>query len=448
MGKNTPRDGLRSLMKLIKGRRTVRSFIDKPIEEEALRRALDAAHWAPSACNRQLWEFVIIDDKSVIQKLEAITRQNNPNAVYIGLFYDMTKELAGSRFGDIQSAALAAQNLMLAAHAQGYGTKMMAGLNDPEAIGKLLGAPDGIEIIALIAFGHPYELPVAPERRPLGQIVHRNFFNIRKPRYPNYLDARLWSEDEVIALQGGVVRHGGRIGFFKSQFEKEILDKTFEFIKLRENWKTLFLFPYSAAYISALLKRFRRTEFEVLCQSGDNRNYVLAGLNETLPVHIGGFKRTGLEGGFYDAILALDSCVHIPRLDETLAEANRLLKPGGVLYLSMPSRMSPVLLKLWRKRSNVILTRTPYWKTGPIHPMRTVEVERLLNNAGFRIDTKHYISFTRSAPRNPKEYLKLRTIKLLRAIDPDFHDVILIKAFNGTEFGDTGIDGTGAQDSI
>jgi nitroreductase/SAM-dependent methyltransferase len=417
---------------LIKERRTVRSFVSKPIDEGAIRRALDAARWAPSACNRQLWEFVIIDDESVIRKLEVITRQENPNAIYIAIFYDTTKELVGSRFGDIQSAAVAAQNLMLAAHAQGYGTKMMAGLNDPGAIGKLLDAPEGIEIMSLIAFGHPYEYPVAPKRRSLARIVHRNSFNTGKPRYPNSLDARTWEEEEVITLQSGVVRHGGSIGFFKSEFEKEMLDNVVELVRFDENWKVLFLFPYSAVYIEPFIRRFRRTEFEIVCQSEDNRDYVLAGLNETVPIHIGGFGRTDLEGNSYDAVLMLDSCVHIPKLDETMAEANRLLKPEGVLYVSVPSSKSPVILKPWRKRSSVILTRTPYWKTGPIYPRRTVEIDRLLKKANFRVDKKHYVSFTRPLPRTSLERLKLRAVNLLRTVNPDFNDIIFLKAVNGS----------------
>jgi nitroreductase/SAM-dependent methyltransferase len=432
-------DAFQLLTGFIKERRTVRSFVGKPIDEEALRRALDAARWAPSACNRQLWEFVIIDDESVIRKLEAITRQKNPNAIYIAIFYDTTKELLGARFGDIQSAALAAQNLMLAAHAQGYGTKMMAGLNDPGVIGDLLDAPEGIEIMSLIAFGHPYEYPVAPKRRPLERIVHRNSFNIRKPRYPNCLDARMWEEEEVIALQSGVVRHGGRIGFFKSKFEKEMLENVVKLVQFDENRKVLFLFPYSAAYIEPFMKRFRRTEFEIVCQSEDNRNYILAGLNGTVPIHIGGFRRTDLEGNSYDAVLMLDSCVHIPRLDETMAETNRLLKPEGVLYVSIPSSKSPVLLKSWRKRSSVILTRTPYWKTGPIYPRRTAEIERLLNNANFRIDKKHYTSFTRSVPRTSLKRLKLRAVNLLRTINPDFNDIIFFKAVNGSNLGNNNV---------
>ncbi|GAH83250.1 unnamed protein product, partial [marine sediment metagenome] len=128
-------DSFSGLMQVITKRRTIRSFISKPIEEEALRKCLEAGHWAPSACNRQLWEFVVVDDPKIIRKLESITQQPTPHAIYIAIFYDLTKELPGSRLGDVQSAAIAAQNLMLVAHSLGYGTKMMVGLNSPESIG-------------------------------------------------------------------------------------------------------------------------------------------------------------------------------------------------------------------------------------------------------------------------------------------------------------------------
>jgi len=58
------------VIKAIKTRRTIRHFIDKPVSEDALKNVIDAARWAPSACNRQGWRFIVIKDKNQIDRLE------------------------------------------------------------------------------------------------------------------------------------------------------------------------------------------------------------------------------------------------------------------------------------------------------------------------------------------------------------------------------------------
>ena len=45
-------------------RKSVRSYLDKPVEEEKLMRVLDAARLAPSASNRQEWRFVVVRDQA------------------------------------------------------------------------------------------------------------------------------------------------------------------------------------------------------------------------------------------------------------------------------------------------------------------------------------------------------------------------------------------------
>jgi len=422
-------DSFSGLMQVITKRRTIRSFISKPIEEEALRKCLEAGHWAPSACNRQLWEFVVVDDPKIIRKLESITQQPTAHAIYIAIFYDLTKELPGSRLGDVQSAAIAAQNLMLVAHSLGYGTKMMAGLNSPESIGRLLKAPKGVEVVSLIAFGHPAQIPSPPSRGPLREIVHRNRFHIDKMRYPNHLDAYLWDEDEVVRLQRGVVRHGGHIGFFRSSVEDDLLHESLAPIRLESQWRALFLFPYSARYINPLKESFPQTKMELLCQSEDNGYYISSELKHSLPIHVGGFTQSGLTASSYDALLLLDSGIHLPRLDKTLAEIYRLLKAEGVLYISMPSSKSPLLLKLWRERLAVSLTRIPYWRVGPIHPLNPKEMSKMLAEAGFQIGERYFVSVERDEPQTIMGKLKLAVIRFLRKMNPAYHDLMLFKAF-------------------
>jgi len=55
----------------IKARRSVRSYLDRDVEEEKLRQVLEAGRLAPSASNRQEWRFVVVRDAQLRQKLVA-----------------------------------------------------------------------------------------------------------------------------------------------------------------------------------------------------------------------------------------------------------------------------------------------------------------------------------------------------------------------------------------
>jgi len=109
------------VFKAIRGRRSIRSYLDKPVEFEKIIKCLEAARWAPSAVNSQPWEFIVITDKNTREKLAEIHRsgrflRESPVAICV-----LTNPRKSPNYyhGD---AAVATQNLLLAAYAQGLGT--------------------------------------------------------------------------------------------------------------------------------------------------------------------------------------------------------------------------------------------------------------------------------------------------------------------------------------
>ena len=56
-------------LKFLKGRRSIRSFQNKSIKEKELNMILEAGRWSPSASNRQPWEFIVIQNKEILEKL-------------------------------------------------------------------------------------------------------------------------------------------------------------------------------------------------------------------------------------------------------------------------------------------------------------------------------------------------------------------------------------------
>jgi len=58
----------------IVSRRSIRSFKDEPVPDEALERILEAARWAPSAVNRQPWHFIVIKNRETLRRIASLAR--------------------------------------------------------------------------------------------------------------------------------------------------------------------------------------------------------------------------------------------------------------------------------------------------------------------------------------------------------------------------------------
>jgi coenzyme F420-0:L-glutamate ligase/coenzyme F420-1:gamma-L-glutamate ligase len=188
------------LFDIIKSRRSIRRYVDRPVPEDVLRRLLEAARWAPSAHNRQPWRFVVIIDparraslaRAMGQRFHTDLEANGvpagqvkrrvarsyrrissaPVVIILCLsmadmdrYPDMRRQQA-ERTMAVQSVALAAQNLWLAAHAAGLGVCWMcAPLFCPDAVREELSLPDDWEAQALFTVGYPAEQGASDRER-------------------------------------------------------------------------------------------------------------------------------------------------------------------------------------------------------------------------------------------------------------------------------------------
>lgn len=160
----------------IRGRRSVRRFASAPVDRNVLERVVDAAMWAPSGGNAQTWRFVIVTEPARIAKLKTVSPGliGEPAAV-VAVCQDLADARAkGSTLGEVLlapcDAAMAAQNLLLAAYAEGLGTCTVASFTH-RAVARLLKLPETVEPILLVSVGVPDEAPKPPARKTEG-IVH------------------------------------------------------------------------------------------------------------------------------------------------------------------------------------------------------------------------------------------------------------------------------------
>lgn len=169
----------------IRSRRSIRRFTDQPVSDEALKELLEAVRWAPSWGNTQTWEVIVVKDQATKEKLAECVPPNNPACKGIPqapVVIVVCGRLGSSGYksgelltdkGDwyMFDAAIACQNLCLAAHDMGLGTVHVGTLNH-KVIDELLGLPDHIKSLELIPVGYPAKEGNAPPRKELQEFVH------------------------------------------------------------------------------------------------------------------------------------------------------------------------------------------------------------------------------------------------------------------------------------
>jgi albonoursin synthase len=157
-------------------RRSVRAYRREPVPREVLEALATAGLWAPTASNRQDVTFAVVDDPADLAALQPFApgMRGDPPAV-IAVCADL-RRLPAVVGGDPVTAvvhmdvAMAAQNVLLAAHEAGLGACVIHSFR-PAAVAGLLRLPAHLLPSLLIALGYPARTPPPPRRRPLGDVL-------------------------------------------------------------------------------------------------------------------------------------------------------------------------------------------------------------------------------------------------------------------------------------
>ena len=173
----------------IQTRRSVRKFATTAVEPAKLQTVLEAVQAAPSWSNMQCWRLVVVQSAETRAKISELsyveaffaTRGYKTNPAQKGLadapviivacaVPEQSGEMAGQPYY-MTDIGIAAENLMLAAHAVGLAT-VFVGVFDEEKLGELLEIPPGVRIVGLFPLGYPLTEPKAgPPRKALDEIV-------------------------------------------------------------------------------------------------------------------------------------------------------------------------------------------------------------------------------------------------------------------------------------
>lgn len=175
------------IIKVIKGRRSIRKYKAKQITDSEVQRVLDCAIYAPNAMNQQMWHFTVIQNKDMLNRMVDIIKENimnsgieflikmasapDYNTFYNALTVVLVTGDEKTRFVQFDCGA-AAQNIALAAKSLNIGSCVMtssAFLFASEKGNKLkeeLGIPKGYNHMCAVALGYQdCENPDAPPRK-------------------------------------------------------------------------------------------------------------------------------------------------------------------------------------------------------------------------------------------------------------------------------------------
>jgi nitroreductase len=149
----------------------VRSYQDKPVPDDVVRRVVEAGRLTASSINLQPWHFVVVQDRDTLRQLGE--RAKTGPYIAQAAFAVVVAIEKDSKFG-VSDASRAIQDMMLTAWADGVGSNWVGfgGLDD---IKGLLGIPAQLDVLAIVPFGYPAQ-PTGhgkKQRKPLGEIASR-----------------------------------------------------------------------------------------------------------------------------------------------------------------------------------------------------------------------------------------------------------------------------------
>jgi nitroreductase len=163
----------------IRARRNVRSYTSEPVPAADLDRIAEAGWRAPSASNRQHWDFVIVTDREQLRELSTVWQGAGHiagAAAAIALVLPQVED-DRTRVVDQYDLGQATYAIMVAAADLGVGTGHSS-VGDQERARSILGVPDDHDVAYLIGIGYPADRPLRPiskpNRRPFNEVVRHD----------------------------------------------------------------------------------------------------------------------------------------------------------------------------------------------------------------------------------------------------------------------------------
>ncbi|KAA0891880.1 NAD(P)H-dependent dehydrogenase/reductase [Oryzomonas rubra] len=172
------------MMELLRKRRSIRAFTPEPVAPETVDLLVEALLRAPSSRGKNPWEFVVVDDKEL---LEQLSRSKEHGSQFIKKAPLAIVVCADTTLSDVwvEDCSIAAIIVQMAALSLGLGScwAQMRNRNHDadrsaeEYIRKLLGLPERLGVVCVIGIGHPGEVktPVPADKLQYDKVKRNRY---------------------------------------------------------------------------------------------------------------------------------------------------------------------------------------------------------------------------------------------------------------------------------
>lgn len=374
---------------LLKRRKSIRSFDNtKKVSKESIEKVIEAATYAPSNCNQQLWNFIVVTNANTKERLirEAASNTMFRKApVLICVTYD------GWNYKEaIQGASLAVGNILLAASDMGLGSLPMNSYGSDTGIKKVLKIPARETICCFIALGYPdirSGKATLVSRRPVRETIHWEDFDNNRSFVPFTYNPDDWNMDNIKDHQRYYCRKtfSGKEMDICNDLERQLVDKVMK----DTSGPITDLLSYDGSYLR-LFPKVKITTFDLLPETRDYTESaaVLGGLE--------GIEHKILTDDLPKA-KTISMIYKLERLPgdyakKLLDRGYEALEDGGELIII--SRKSNLFLWFFFAVIKMLfgkdLRKTGIYNFfGPYRPISFGKTIRMLQTAGFRVIKWH-----------------------------------------------------------
>ncbi len=158
----------------IRGRKSIRSYLSTPVEQEKIEKILEAGRLAPSASNYQDWKFIVVRDEETRKKLTRAaggqTYVGQAPVVLVACATESKSIMMCGQPAHTVNVSIAFSFMLLQAYELGLGTCWIGAFREEE-VKKVLDVPDYARVVAMSPLGYADRVPLPRSRKSMEEVA-------------------------------------------------------------------------------------------------------------------------------------------------------------------------------------------------------------------------------------------------------------------------------------